>query len=374
MSYGREESFYGHVHRHPATMTYEFGAERDGTLVYAKAHVLLDGGAYASSTERGGRQRRHAGPRALPVPVGRGRRVRGVHQQPAVRRDARVRLRAGRVRARGADGRAGRRRRAWTGSRSGSSTACARATSTSPGRSSTPPRRSASCCRSCPTCRCRPSAARTPTCGRCPARSNNTTHGEGVVRGIGYAVTYKNVGFSEGFDDYSTARVRLEMTGGEAVATVHTAAAEVGQGLITVEQQICRTELGRRAGRRPPEGHRRRLRRLDVGVPADLRDRRSGEGGLRGGAGRRPGAGGAVARPRRPPTCGWTARRSSAPPARCSPAWPRCSGTTRSRRPWSGGTGPPTPSTRRPGRATRTCSSRSPRTGRSSTSTWSSGW
>ena len=34
------------------------------------------------------------------------------------------------------------------------------------------------------------------------------------------------------------------MTGGEAVATVHTAAAEVGQGLITVEQQICRTELG----------------------------------------------------------------------------------------------------------------------------------
>jgi CO/xanthine dehydrogenase Mo-binding subunit len=65
-----------------------------------------------------------------------------------------------------------------------------------------------------------------------------------VVRGIGYAVTYKNVGFSEGFDDYSTARVRLEMTGGEAVATVHTAAAEVGQGLITVEQQICRTELG----------------------------------------------------------------------------------------------------------------------------------
>ena len=50
MSYGREESFFGHVHRHPAWMTYEFGAERDGTLVYAKARVLLDGGAYASST------------------------------------------------------------------------------------------------------------------------------------------------------------------------------------------------------------------------------------------------------------------------------------------------------------------------------------
>jgi CO/xanthine dehydrogenase Mo-binding subunit len=77
-----------------------------------------------------------------------------------------------------------------------------------------------------------------------PGAVGNTTHGEGVRRGVGYSVTYKNVGFSEGFDDYSTARVRLEMTGGEAVATVHTAAAEVGQGLITVEQQICRTELG----------------------------------------------------------------------------------------------------------------------------------
>jgi len=57
-------------------------------------------------------------------------------------------------------------------------------------------------------------------------------------------VTYKNTAFSEGFDDPSTARVRLQLTGGEPTVTVHTAAAEVGQGLITVEQQICRTELG----------------------------------------------------------------------------------------------------------------------------------
>ena len=50
MVYSREESFFGHVHRHPAVMHYEFGAEPDGTLVYARSHVLLDGGAYASST------------------------------------------------------------------------------------------------------------------------------------------------------------------------------------------------------------------------------------------------------------------------------------------------------------------------------------
>jgi CO/xanthine dehydrogenase Mo-binding subunit len=89
-----------------------------------------------------------------------------------------------------------------------------------------------------------PARADEPDLRDLPGGVSNTTHGEGVRRGIGYAVTYKNVGFSEGFDDYSTARVRLELVGGEPVATVHTAAAEVGQGLITVEQQICRTELG----------------------------------------------------------------------------------------------------------------------------------
>jgi CO/xanthine dehydrogenase Mo-binding subunit len=76
-----------------------------------------------------------------------------------------------------------------------------------------------------------------------PGGVSNVTHGEGVVRGVGYAVTYKNIGFSEGFDDFSTARVRLEVVNGEPTVTVHTAAAEVGQGLVTVEQQIARTEL-----------------------------------------------------------------------------------------------------------------------------------
>ncbi|WP_217146926.1 molybdopterin cofactor-binding domain-containing protein, partial [Streptomyces sp. AC627_RSS907] len=64
------------------------------------------------------------------------------------------------------------------------------------------------------------------------------------VRGVGYAVGVKNVGFSEGFDDYSTARVRLQAVAGEPVAAVHTAMAEVGQGGVTVHAQIARTELG----------------------------------------------------------------------------------------------------------------------------------
>jgi CO/xanthine dehydrogenase Mo-binding subunit len=77
-----------------------------------------------------------------------------------------------------------------------------------------------------------------------PGGISNTTHGEGVVRGVGYAIGIKNVAFSEGFDDYATARVRLALVGGEPAALVHTAAAEVGQGLVTVQAQIVRTELG----------------------------------------------------------------------------------------------------------------------------------
>ena len=51
MVYGREESFFGHVHRHPAWMRYEHGADRSGNLVYVKATIVLDGGAYASTTK-----------------------------------------------------------------------------------------------------------------------------------------------------------------------------------------------------------------------------------------------------------------------------------------------------------------------------------
>jgi CO/xanthine dehydrogenase Mo-binding subunit len=51
------------------------------------------------------------------------------------------------------------------------------------------------------------------------------------------------VGFSAGFDEHSTARVRLEAEDGGLAVTVHTAACEVGQGLVTIQDQIARTEL-----------------------------------------------------------------------------------------------------------------------------------
>jgi CO/xanthine dehydrogenase Mo-binding subunit len=77
-----------------------------------------------------------------------------------------------------------------------------------------------------------------------PGGLGNLTHGEGVRRGIGYAAGMKNVCYSHGFDDFSTARVRLSRDTRGPIAHVHTAAAEVGQGIVTVCAQIARTELG----------------------------------------------------------------------------------------------------------------------------------
>ena len=54
------------------------------------------------------------------------------------------------------------------------------------------------------------------------------------------AAGFKNLMFSEGFDDTSTAEVTLDLTDGGAVrATVRTACAEVGQGFVTLVGQIA---------------------------------------------------------------------------------------------------------------------------------------
>jgi len=242
MSYNREESFFGHVHRHPAWMRYEFGAERDGSLVYAKADILFDGGAYASSTGAvvGNGGTMGLGPYRIPSvavdcygvytnnpPCGAMRGFGCV--QTAFAHEALMDELADTV---GVDRVAIRQ---LNGMREGDRNITGQLID-----SAAPVAELLDIVRDMPLPPARPDVA---DIRELPGGVSNTTHGEGVRRGIGYAVTYKNVGFSEGFDDYSTARVRLELVGGEPVATVHTAAAEVGQGLITVEQQICRTEL-----------------------------------------------------------------------------------------------------------------------------------
>jgi xanthine dehydrogenase D subunit len=250
MVYNREESFFGHVHRHPAEMRFEHGATRDGRLVYVKAEIYLDGGAYTSSTPAvvGNAGTMGIGPYVVPnvhvdtygvytnnPPCGAMRGFGSV--QAAYAYEAQMdRLAA----ALGMDPVEVRCANAMT-------QGCEAPTGQvidSPAPVAELLTRLREMPLPLPDGDGGPRGSGVPDLRGLPGGVSNTTHGEGVVRGVGYAVAYKNVGFSEGFDDYSTARVRLEVAGGEPMVTVHTAAAEVGQGLVTIEQQICRTELG----------------------------------------------------------------------------------------------------------------------------------
>ena len=243
MVYSREESFYGHVHRHPAWMRYEHGADSSGRLVYARASIVLDGGAYASSSTAvaGNAATLGFGPYDIPN-VTMDCLVTYTNNPPC-----------GAMRGFGAV-------QACFGYES-QMDKLAEACGLSPvelrlrnamSEGSVMPTGQvvdsaapvAELLRRVRDAAMPPEPAPEPRDVReLPGGVSNTTHGEGVVRGVGYAVGIKNVGFSEGFDDYSTARVRLEMLGDSPVASVHTAAAEVGQGLVTLLQQIVRTEL-----------------------------------------------------------------------------------------------------------------------------------
>ncbi|GAQ58270.1 xanthine dehydrogenase family protein molybdopterin-binding subunit [Streptomyces acidiscabies] len=247
MVYNRFESFFGHVHRHPARLFYEHGATRDGKLTHVKCRIVLDGGAYASASPAvvGNAASLGIGPyvvddveiEALALytnnpPCGAMRGFGAV--QACFAYEAQMDKVAARL---GLDPVEFRRLNAMeqgtllpTGQRVDSPAPVAELLRRVKAMPMPPERQWES--------------SEGVDVRQLPGGLSNTTHGEGVVRGVGYAVGIKNVGFSEGFDDYSTARVRLEVVGGEAVAVVHTAMAEVGQGGVTVHAQIARTELG----------------------------------------------------------------------------------------------------------------------------------
>ena len=79
---------------------------------------------------------------------------------------------------------------------------------------------------------------------RLPGRERNVSRGESLKRGVGFALGFKNVAYSEGFDDAAEATVTLDQGPDGPVAAVHTAAVDFGQGLYTVLTQIVRSELG----------------------------------------------------------------------------------------------------------------------------------
>jgi xanthine dehydrogenase D subunit len=244
MVYNREESFYGHVHRHPARMRYEHGATRDGELVYVRARLVFDGGAYASSSIAvcTNAATFACGPYDVPnahleshmlytnnPPCGAMRGF-GAVQVCFAHETQMDRL----ARELGMDPLELRTKNAL------------KPGDTFPFGQEVPP--PAPVREILERVRDMPLPEEEEVVGRdlrrLPGGVSNVTHGEAVRRGVGYAVGFKNIGFSAGFDDYSTARVTLSIQDGEPLVQVHTAAAEVGQGLITIEAQIARTELG----------------------------------------------------------------------------------------------------------------------------------
>jgi len=240
MVYNRQESFTGHVHRHPARIRAQHYATRDGRLVCVKMQILLDGGAYASSSTAvtANATSFACGPYAVPnahiettcvftnnPPCGAMRGFGAVQtcfaaeaQMDKLARALEldpIELRLLNALAPGDT--------LPTGQRIDGSLPVAEVI-----------RRCAGLPEPAPEDLPRPAI-------RLPGGAGNTTRGEGVRRGTGFAVGFKNIAYSEGFDDSCAARVRLFADGS---AEVHCAAAEVGQGVTNVILQVARTELG----------------------------------------------------------------------------------------------------------------------------------
>jgi CO/xanthine dehydrogenase Mo-binding subunit len=243
MVYGREESFVGHVHRHPAKIWMEHRATRDGRLVNVRARILLDGGAYASSSAAvtSNAASFACGPYKVEnaliestcvysnnPPCGAMRGFGAVqscfaHEAQMDRLAAAlgidpVELRLLNALAPGDTLPTGQ---VVTGSLPVAEVIRRAAALPVPETEELP---------------------RDPI--RLPGGAGNTTHGQGVRRGVGFAVGFKNVSYSEGFDDACAARIRLWVDAGERLAAeMRCAAAEVGQGVTEVILQVARTEL-----------------------------------------------------------------------------------------------------------------------------------
>ncbi|MFQ5516818.1 MAG: xanthine dehydrogenase family protein molybdopterin-binding subunit [Acidimicrobiia bacterium] len=237
--YDRAESFVGHVHRHPARMWYRHEADDTGRLVRVDAEILLDGGAYASTSAAvvGNAAYFAVGPYKVDNVFAQGIAAR-TNNPPcgAMRGFGSVQACFGAesqmdrlAAALGIDPLELRRRNALqTGDRMSTT-----------GQVITEPlpvRRVIDELAAMPL----PEARIVDDARHLPGGTGLTTPASAVRRGVGYAMSLKNLAFSESFDDY--AEVRVVVT--EAGAEVHSAAVEVGQGMVTVCEQIVREVLG----------------------------------------------------------------------------------------------------------------------------------
>ena len=239
MVYDRAETFVGHVHRHPARMWYRHEADTDGKLVRVEARILLDGGAYASTSSAviGNASYFAIGPyrcdsvsvdgiaaRTNNPPCGAMRGFGAV--QSCFAHESQMDKLAD---ALDLDPLEVRRRNALQ-------PGDPLATTGQIIETSLPTRRVIDEVAAIPL----PPSDESEDPRSLPGGTGLTTARAHVRRGVGFALSLKNLAFSEGFDDFAEARVVLD----EAGARVHTAACEVGQGLIGVLQQITRSILG----------------------------------------------------------------------------------------------------------------------------------
>jgi xanthine dehydrogenase D subunit len=238
MAYGREESFLGHVHRHPARLHCVHAADRDGRLRWVRVRVLFDGGAYASSSRAVvlNAASTATGPYRCPAarveaimaytnnpPCGAMRGFGAVqtcfaYEAQMDKLAAALELTPIEIRLRNA---AGEDDELPTGQRFGR------------------PAPSAELLRRLADHPLPDLPIGATFSGEAAAASKPSD----LRRGVGWAIGFKNVGFSDGFDENSAARVLVEAAPDGLAVTVHTAACEVGQGLVTIQDQIARTEL-----------------------------------------------------------------------------------------------------------------------------------
>ncbi len=244
MVYARDESFFGHVHRHPARLRYRHHATRDGDLVKVEARIVIDGGAYLSSSNAviSNAACFAPGPYRVPNALIEGYAVRtnnppcgamrgfGAvqacygHEAQMDKLAAALSMDPVEIRLRNA---LERYDRLVTGQL---------LTGAVPVREVI--RAAASHPLPVPNDPTAPMMA-------LPGGAGATADAASVRRGVGFAVSIKNVAYSEGFDDFATARLRLDVgVDGDPVATVTVATAEVGQGFVTLVRQIVLEELG----------------------------------------------------------------------------------------------------------------------------------
>jgi CO/xanthine dehydrogenase Mo-binding subunit len=238
--YNREESFVGHIHRHPARIWAQHRATREGRLVAVRMRILIDGGAYASSSTAviSNACSFAVGPYAVDnveieglavytnnPPCGAMRGFGAV--QTCFAAEAQMDRLAAALDIDPVE------LRLLNALEPGGSLATGQVVA-----GSLPTREVIRHAASLPV----PVPEELPRDAiRLPGGAGNTTRGEGVRRGVGFAVGFKNICYSEGFDDSCAARVVLADDGS---AEVHCAAAEVGQGVSDVILQVARLELG----------------------------------------------------------------------------------------------------------------------------------